>query len=363
MRIWSIAKRVLKELLRDKRTLALMFLAPLLVLSLMKVIFNTSSDVTTNVGTIGVPTELAQNLQANQNMYLTRYRSEHAANQALQDQKLDAIIEAHNQDFKLTYANVDASKTAMVKNSFKAAQMKQNMEFMQNKLQTFAQMSGGQMPVMTKSQIQNVYVYGDAKTTYFDKIVPILMGFFVFFFVFLISGMALLKERTTGTLGRLLATPVRRSEIVFGYMVSYGTLAVLQTLVIVSFTIWFLKVELVGSILGVIGINILLALVALAFGILMSTFAKSEFQMMQFIPLVVVPQIFFSGLISLDSMADWLRIIADFMPLKYAGHSLTQIIMSGDRIGNIWLDIVVLGLFLVILTWLNILGLKRYRKV
>ncbi len=122
--------------------------------------------------------------------------------------------------------------------------------------------------------------------------IPILMGFMVFFFVFLISGMALLKERTTGTLDRLLATPVKRSDIVFGYMISYGILAVIQTIVIVVSTIWLLDIEVVGNIINVIIINFLLALVALAFGILLSTLAKSEFQMMQFIPLVVMPQLF-----------------------------------------------------------------------
>ncbi len=122
--------------------------------------------------------------------------------------------------------------------------------------------------------------------------IPILMGFMVFFFVFLISGMALLKERTTGTLDRLLATPVKRSDIVFGYMISYGILAVIQTIVIVVSTIWLLDIEVVGNIINVIIINFFLALVALAFGILLSTLAKSEFQMMQFIPLVVMPQLF-----------------------------------------------------------------------
>lgn len=87
--------------------------------------------------------------------------------------------------------------------------------------------------------------------------------------------MALLRERTSGTLDRLLANPVKRSDIIFGYILSYGLLAILQTIIIVSYTIWVLNVEVTGSILWVVIINILLAMVALTFGILMSTFAKS----------------------------------------------------------------------------------------
>ena len=215
----------------------------------------------------------------------------------------------------------------------------------------------------SQPKIQQKYEYGNADTNFFDKIVPILMGFFVFFFVFLISGMALLNERTSGTLNRLLATPVKRSEIVFGYMLSYGVLAILQTLLVVLFTVWMLKVEVVGSIFYVILINFVLALVALAFGILMSTFAKSEFQMMQFIPLIIVPQIFFSGIIPLDTMAKGVQAISYILPLKYAGDALSGVVMSGDSFVKILPEIGILLLFLVVLTVLNIQGLKKYRKV
>ena len=129
--------------------------------------------------------------------------------------------------------------------------------------------------------------------------------------------MALLKERTTGTLDRLLATPVKRSDIVFGYMMAYSLVAALQTIVIVLSTIWLLNLEVLGNIGDVIIVNIIFALVALSFGLLLSTLAKSEFQMMQFIPLVVTPQIFFSGIIPLDAMADWVQSLGKLLPLYY----------------------------------------------
>ncbi|HBF74465.1 MAG TPA: antibiotic ABC transporter permease, partial [Lactobacillus sp.] len=212
-------------------------------------------------------------------------------------------------------------------------------------------------------QITNHYVYGDSSTGFFDKMLPVLMGFFVFFFVFLISGMALLKERTSGTLSRLLATPVRRSEIVFGYMASYGILAIFQTILIVMATIWLLGVEVVGSVISIIVINLILALVALAFGILLSTFANSEFQMMQFIPILIIPQVFFSGIIPMDSMASWIQDISYIIPIKYSGDAVTGIMMQGKSLFSFGLDIGVLLIFLVVLTFLNVRGLKRYRKV
>jgi len=406
MRTIAIMNRVLKELFRDKRTLALMFLAPILVMLLMSVIFNTNSTTDVNVGTVAVTQKLNKEMGSIKHVNVKTYDTKRAAKKALSDEKIDAIIKKNGNDYSLTYANTDSTKTAAVKLAFKSgltatsisqlkAALKKSttgMVKLQAQLQAMQKQQAAanattnssvaavaaKQAAATKStstnnstkstsqttpKITNHYVYGDKDTGYFAKMLPILMGFFVFFFVFLISGMALLKERTTGTLDRLLATPVKRSSIVFGYMLSYGILAVIQTIVIVLVTVWLLGIEVVGNMASVVVINLLLALVALAFGILLSTFANSEFQMMQFIPLVVIPQIFFSGIIPLDSMADWVKDISYIIPLKYSGDAVSDIIMRGTSIFNEGGNILVLLAFLIVLTFLNVVGLKRYRKV
>lgn len=367
-RTWSIAKRVLKELLRDKRTLALMFLAPILVLTLMKVVFTSNSTTNVNIAAVNVQSSLVSQMKKVDHIKVYKYDTETKANKALKDQKVDGIVHYKDGDFYVKNANTDASKTAATKAALKASMVATNIKELKSTLTTMTA-TNPQAAMMMKSKqqktpkIHNTYVYGDKDTSFFDKILPILMGFFVFFFVFLISGMALLKERTTGTLDRLLATPVRRSEIVFGYMISYGLLAIVQTLIIVLYTIYVLKVEVIGSLWNVVVVNVILAMVALAFGILMSTFAKSEFQMMQFIPIIVIPQVFFSGIIPLDTMAHWVQDIAYILPLKYSGQATSDIVMSGAGLGQVLSPIGALLIFLVILTILNVLGLKRYRKV
>lgn len=192
---------------------------------------------------------------------------------------------------------------------------------------------------------------------------PILIGFFVFLFVFLISGIGLLRERTNGTLERLLATSIKRSDIVFGYLAGYGLFAILQTLLIVFYAIIILNIELAGSIWWVLLVNILIALAALAMGIFVSTFANSEFQMIQFIPIVAIPQIFFSGIIPLENIANWVSFIGYLFPLRYAGDALTHIMIKGQGLEYIWFDICILFVFIIVFTILNIIGLKRYRKV
>ncbi|MCT3573319.1 ABC transporter permease [Levilactobacillus brevis] len=392
MRTIAIMNRVLKELFRDKRTLALMFVAPILIMLLMSVIFNTNSTTDVNVATVSVSSKLNEELGSLKHVTVKSYDTKADAKHALNQETVDAIVQKSGKNYDLTYANTDSSKTTAVKLAFKNAltatsisqlklALKQSttaVAKLQAQLALAQKAANGPTASVTNHanavtpktsqsnsapKVTNHYVYGDQDTGYFAKMLPILMGFFVFFFVFLISGMALLKERTTGTLDRLLATPVKRSSIVFGYMLSYGILAILQTVLIVLVTVWLLGIEVVGSLVSVVLINLLLALVALAFGILLSTFANSEFQMMQFIPLVVVPQVFFSGIIPLDSMADWVKDISYIIPLKYSGDAVNEIIMRGTSIFNLGGDIAVLLGFLIVLTVLNIVGLRRYRKV
>lgn len=372
MRTLAITKRILKELLRDKRALALMFLAPILIMWLMNVMFAANTNTNVDIATVNVSQTIRQNLDKVDGVSTKQLTSNSNAKKQLKENKVDAIIDYHQDDnlYTVTYANTDSGKTALTKQVLKAAITGQTISTLSTGVRQLQSVIKATNPNMALPQnnaqapkISNHYQYGDSDTGFFAKIVPILMGFFVFFFVFLISGMALLRERTSGTLDRLLATPVKRSEIVFGYMLSYGILSILQSTVIVLATVWLLKIEVVGNMINIIIISVLLAFVALAFGILMSTLANSEFQMMQFIPLVVVPQVFFSGIIPLDSMASWVQYIGKVLPLTYTGDALTQIIMYGKGLTSLGGDILALFIFLVILLWLNIIGLKRYRKV
>lgn len=383
MRSIYIARRVISELIRDKRTLAMMFVAPVLIMFLMKLIFTQSATTSVTVATVGVDGNIRSALNDVKHVAVEKKASNKTAKQALKDQKVDAIVhQTSDNHYTVTYANTDATKTTLVKAGFKAAlaqvgvkqlkqttvKLSQTVTQMATTIQKVAPQAAGNLTMPTQkkqatTKITNKYNYGDKNTGFFNKIVPILMGFFVFFFVFLISGMALLKERTTGTLDRLLATPVRRGEIVLGYMMSYGILALIQTVIIVLCTVSFMGVEITGTLGAVMVINFLLALVALAFGILMSTMAQSEFQMMQFIPIIVIPQVFFSGIVPLDSLANWVKDISYILPLTYAGNAMTQIIMYGTKLTSLGLDIGVLLLFLAVLTALNVRGMRRYRKV
>ena len=360
MRTIAIAKKVIKELLRDKRTLALMFIAPVFIMWLMNLMFSASTTVNVKLATQDLPTGLVTKMDELDHVDVEIYQGLDQAKEALANEKVDAVISYKDGEYQVDYANTDASKTSMIRQVLRTSIVNEGTD----QLLSRVKQALPQLKLDEKApEIKESYQYGDKNTGFFARMIPILIGFVVFFFVFLISGMALLKERTSGTLDRLLATPVKRSEIVYGYMLSYGIIAIFQTAVVVLAAIWLLDVEVVGSILNVIIVNVVLALVALAFGILLSTLAKSEFQMMQFIPLVIMPQLFFSGIIPLSSMGEWAPTVGKFLPLTYSGDAISQIILYGHNLGDILLNLGVLMIFLIILTILNIVGLRRYRKV
>lgn len=361
MKLLAMIQRVIIELLKDKRTLALMFLAPLLVLTLMYFIFNSDEDTTLTIGVDhSVSTQLTEGIKSDDVKFKNFTSNQHIKSK-IEHHHLDAFIYQNNQTLHVTYTNEDPSKSASIKQLLHQSIQKDKMKDIKKVMVSLPQSAKNKDA--KDIQLENTYLYGDEHSNYFDKMFPILMSFFVFLFVFLISGIALLRERTTGTLERVLATPIKRSEIVFGYLIGYGIFAIIQTLIIVFFSIYLLNINLAGSLTYVILINILLAIAALAMGIFISTFANSEFQMVQFIPIVAIPQVFFSGIFPLENMSPWLSNIGYLFPLRYAGHALTNIMIKGQGWPNIWFDVLILFVFIIIFTTMNIIGLKRYRKV
>ncbi|MEH7075745.1 ABC transporter permease [Neobacillus drentensis] len=351
MRILALVKRIFRQMFRDKRTLALLFVAPLLILTLMYFLFN-GNTVDPKLGVIGVDDSLVKVLKK-ADIQVEQYKKVSA--NTVVDDELDGLLEQDNRQIKLTLLNNDPSKA-------KGLQMKVSQAVA---AQTKAMLIK-QNPAAAGMAQQNIdidYVYGDKDTVFFDVLSPILVGFFVFFFVFIISGIGLLRERTTGTLERLMSTPIRRWEIVTAYLVGYGIFAVIQTLIVVFYSITVLDIVLVGSIGHVLLINLLLALVALSLGILLSTFAASEFQMIQFIPIAVIPQIFFAGIFPLEGMANWLQAVAKVMPMYYAGDALKGVMYKGLSFSDISGDLLALIIFTVIFIVLNIFSLKKYRTL
>ncbi|QBO35169.1 ABC transporter permease [Periweissella cryptocerci] len=384
MRQQAITKRILLQLRRDKRTIALIFFAPLMLLTLMYFLFQQSSDTTATVGyNQSVSAPVVKQLKKAKHVKYVEYHDQQTPKKHIQNADLTGFIKQDGHKLIVTYQNADQSKTAVLKQTIQgvmgklqaqqltsalAKQVRANEKIMTTMAQS-SQIPAQKKPTETgesakvKYSSQAKYIYSNGSATFFTTMLPVLMGFIVFFFVFLITGMSLLGERSSGTLERVLATPIKRWEVIAGYIQGYGLFAVVQTLLILSYTIIVLKIEILGA-LWLVGLtDILIALVALSLGLFVSTFAASEFQMVQFIPLLVLPQIFFAGIVPVENMAGWLQAIAHVMPLYYGANALSAVIAKGATFSDVWVNLSVLFGFFILLTGLNILGLKRYRKV
>ena len=340
MRIKAMVVRILNQLRNDKRTLALILCAPLLLLTLIYFILD-SSTTDLKVGVVNAPQKYVENLYENNIIPIRCTESE-----ALQMMKSEEIIASVKMISGKVYIDIDGGK------STKATAVLAAME------QAKRGMSPSQERADLKTEIK--YIYGASDLSMFDNFGSLLIGFLVFFFTFLISGISFLQERTTGTLEKLLSTPIKRWEVVTGYVFGFGIVTVVQSLIITFFVVYVLDIMMVGSLWLVLLTTLLSALTALTLGILLSTLASSEFQMIQFIPIVVVPQVFFTGLFDLSPT--WAA-VGKIMPLYYVADALDKVMIRGAGFSAIAFDVfILLGLTILFMT-ANTLLLKRYRRI
>jgi len=185
----------------------------------------------------------------------------------------------------------------------------------------------------------------------FDRVGLTMLGILPFVVMFLVTSIAMLRERTSGTLERLLTTPLARMDLLLGYGVAFGIAAAVQALVTVTVATTVYGLDVVGSIWLVVLIAVLDAVLGVALGLLASAFARTEFQAVQFMPVIVLPQFFLCGLlVPIDQMAGWLQVISHLLPLTYAVMALQEVGRSAVATGGLWGDLgVVAGVALLAL--------------
>ena len=194
------------------------------------------------------------------------------------------------------------------------------------------------------------FMYDNAGPT-FDRIALIMLGVFPFVIMFLVTSIAMLRERTSGTLERLLTTPLGKLDLLFGYGIAFGFAAAVQAAVAVGAAFWLLGLETTGSAAIVVLIAVVNAILGVALGLFCSAFARTEFQAVQFLPVVVVPQILLCGLfVPREQMVGWLQAVSDVLPLSYAVEALAQVGAYADPTTTMWRDLtVVVGAAIVAL--------------
>lgn len=180
----------------------------------------------------------------------------------------------------------------------------------------------------------------------FDHAGAPLLAFFPLTTVFLVTSIALLRERVSGILERLLTTPLQRLELLTGYAISFGLLAAVQAALVSALTLGPLGLRVRGPVLLVVLLAICVALLGTGLGLLASAFARSEFQVVQFFPVIIIPQLLLCGLLEpRQRMAAGLHAISDMLPLSYAVDGMQRLSGQTGASGAVLDDIAIVLAF------------------
>jgi len=202
-------------------------------------------------------------------------------------------------------------------------------------------------------------LFADSPSVFQSLGVP-LLGLFPFVAMFIVTSITMLRERTSGTLERLLTTPLARGDLLVGYALAFALVAAAQATLVSALSFGLLGLESGHRPLSVIALAIVNAVLGMALGLFASAFARTEFQAVQFMPAFVLPQILLCGLIvSRDEMAEWLRVISAVLPLTYAYDALARLASSDELTARFWADVaIVVGVTVVAL----VLGAATLRR-
>jgi ABC-2 type transport system permease protein len=187
-----------------------------------------------------------------------------------------------------------------------------------------------------------------------------LLGLFPFVSMFVVTSVTMLRERTSGTLERLMSMPIAKVDLLFGYALAFAAAAIVQAATVSLLAFGPLGLHVAGPRLAVVALAVGNATLGMALGLLVSAFAQTEFQAVQFMPLLVIPQILLCGLfVARDQMAGWLRAVSDALPLSYAVQALQGVGAHAEPTGRMWRDVVVVAGAVVVALVLAAATLRR----
>ena len=422
--VFAIVRRILTQFARDKRTLALLFVAPLVVLWLLSVILG-ADTVGPKIATVDLPAEFQTQFEQT-DARITEANADEAST-LLADNAVAAVLSMEGKHtLKVELEGTDSTKSAAVLAACaealgelrgKAAEemeaavadkqaevedtieeaSQQREEASQQREEARTALTGVMvsMPAEARSSLaealgglfnddaaealsaedfsmnvsnylpiedmETVYLHGNEDWRMFDFYGPVFIGIFLFVFTFITSGMSLVTERMGGTMTRFLATPVNAGQILGGYTLAFGLLAYLQSAIILWVALTFIGFPNEGNLGLVVFSCVSMAMVSVALGLLVSGLAATPFQVIQLILLFVVPQILLCGLFDLSGAPDWLAALSAFMPVTYGVDALRAVMLRGADLAAVGFDLAVLWGFLALFFALAAASFRKKR--
>lgn len=381
-RIAALASRIIRQVVRDKRTLALIFIVPIVIMTLLYLVLTNTSSVhtlaivqPTGTGSDRINT-LITNLLPGKDKLNVIYINNNQVNDKLTNGEADAavifppdfvqqvfsgqnptvqtVLEGSDPNVANAMRDVTGALTRQLGVALSALNAQQAQV---GQGQAIPSVLGGSIP-FTVSDPQ--YLHGGSQYTFNDSIAPVFIGMFSFFFVFILTSIAFLRERSQGTIERVMASPMTRTELVIGYICGFTLFALVQSLLILLFVVYALRVHYSGNLALVFLVTALLTIGSVNLGIFLSTFAQNEFQIVQFIPLVFGIQVFLSGIFwPIAQLPSVLRPISYILPLTYANDALRGVMLKGADIAGIAWQLTALVIFALLMIVFSALTMRR----
>lgn len=337
----ALARRLIRQIKNDRRSLGMMFISPLVIMTLLHLLMG-EPHIDIRIGVVGrvAPSTTAALQQAGT---VTREDTGLDIDRSLDDGTYDAVVVVDDRGASIHL-------------------LQENTAY-ENKIRS-ALASERQQPPTTES-ISVSYLHGTSLDTTFKRLAHALLGIMSFFLTFIVAGIWFVRERTQGTLERMMLTPVTRLQVAVGQVLGIGLFSVVQAVLLLFFTRYVLGVQFMGGWNFVLALLIMVmqVVVAVEIGVFASIFANSEFQVAQFIPVVVIPQVFFSGIIPVETMPWGFDKVALVMPMYHSCAGLQRSLVYGQGLGSTWVNLLVLLGMQVVLMIANTLLLKRCRAL
>lgn len=373
-RVLAIAKKNLRSLKHDKRTIGFLVLMPLLMITIFGYTFGGNvRNIDVYVVNLdqapsgeSISTAIIANLQTRDTLHIVRQFTNAdgiaLATEKVKDADIWAVI-VFNETFSVDVAGVlsNASGQPATIGLTIDGTNPNIVSAISNELLTSIRAVLGQRTFTSPIIVIPNLIYGqDAR--FIDFFAPGVMGLAAMMITFMLSIISFVHERSASTLDRLLSTPVTEGEIVAGYALAFGLVGLVQSCVIITAAILLFDVMIVGNVLLALLVVFLLGVGNQGLGFLLSSVAKNEFQAIQFLPLVLFPSILLSGVFwPIEAVPTLLRPVSYFIPLTYAVDGMRSVMIRGWSVDGIWLQLLVLAGFATAMLVLSTFGLKRRR--
>ena len=372
MRSFAVTKRIFAALRNDKRTIALIVIAPIFAMFVFGLAFSGDvKDVNVIVinndegffispinKTISISDEIISNFDKDV-MNIEHMENIEKAINEIKNGKAYAVIvfpEHFTMDVYMKMQGSSANSTIKIlldKSNINVANA--IIRSINDALLKTMEERGYEAPVSIAQQA----IYGE-NAKFMDFFVPGIMAFVVYLLTTLLTLISFVGERTSGTLDRLLATPLKESEIVMGYATAFSIIGTAQSALLLTIGIAVFRITIVGNLILAFAVIALLAIVCQSLGILLSSLAKREAQAVQFLPFIVLPAFLLAGIFwPIEAIPPWLRPASYLIPPTYAVDACRSIMLKGWGLDKVWMDIVALLLFALFFLTMAIYSLKR----